>query len=59
MRELARVRNEHSVEIMKLRKTLESKLRQSDIGHSCKAKENFNAHKALGDKHQGDNELER
>jgi hypothetical protein len=53
MREIARIRNENSVEIIKLRKNLESKLRSASIGvstsHSSvktqRSKENFQAFK--------------
>jgi len=54
MREIARIRNEHSVEIIKLRKTLDQRLRSASIGvHSVasasatakRSKENFQAFK--------------
>ena len=51
MREIARIRNEHSVEVIKLRKNLESKLRSASIGNSGsqakiqRSKENFQAFK--------------
>jgi hypothetical protein len=54
MREIARIRNEHSVEIIKLRKTLDQRLRSASIGvHSAasvsatakRSKENFQAFK--------------
>ena len=44
MREIARIRNEHSVEIIKLRKTLDSRLRSASSGKvssSNRSKENF------------------
>ena len=43
MREIARIRNEHSVEIMKLRRNLESKLRDSGYKGPISAKENLEA----------------
>ena len=43
MREIARIRNEHSVEIMKLRKNLESKLKDSGYRGPVSAKENLDA----------------
>lgn len=52
MREIARIRNEHSVEIIKLRKTLDSRLRSASFGKPSSAavaanrsKENFQAFK--------------
>ena len=65
MREIARIRNENSVEIIKLRKNLESKLRSASIGvstsHSSvktqRSKENFQAFK--GNEQFVENELER
>jgi hypothetical protein len=50
MREIARIRNEHSVEIIKLRKTLDQRLRSASIGvastaKSQRSKENFQAFK--------------
>ena len=49
MREIARIRNEHSVEIIKLRKNLDSRLRSASIGvataKSQRSKENFQAFK--------------
>jgi hypothetical protein len=51
MREIARIRNEHSVEVIKLRKNLESKLRSvSSASLSAqvktqRSKENFQAFK--------------
>lgn len=61
MRELARIRNEHSVEIMKLRKTLDAKLKQdrsvSNSQRKLRSKENFDASKT-NDKFV-DNEIER
>lgn len=47
MREIARIRNEHSVEIIKLRKTLDSRLRSASINatfqkpEGARSKENF------------------
>ena len=38
MREIARIRNEHSVEIIKLRKNLDQKLRSASIGAVSSAK---------------------
>ncbi len=38
MREIARIRNEHSVEIIKLRKNLDQKLRSASIGTVSSAK---------------------
>ena len=63
MREIARIRNEHSVEIIKLRKTLDSRLRSASYGKSGSAvganrsKENFQAFK--GNEQFVENELER
>jgi hypothetical protein len=65
MREIARIRNEHSVEIIKLRKTLESRLRlasssayaSTKAGKSVGSKENFQAFK--GNEQFVENELER
>ena len=61
MREIARIRNEHSVEIIKLRKTLDSRLRSvssAKIGASAqRSKENFQAFK--GNEQFVENELER
>jgi hypothetical protein len=62
MREIARIRNENSVEIIKLRKTLESRLRSASYGKSGSAvpnrsKENFQAFK--GNEAFVENELER
>ena len=62
MREIARIRNEHSVEIIKLRKTLDSRLRSASIGKMGSAvpnrsKENFQAFK--GNEQFVENELER
>jgi hypothetical protein len=52
MREIARIRNEHSVEVIKLRKNLESKLRSASIGTTSsnaasiqRSKDNFQAFK--------------
>ena len=52
MREIARIRNEHSVEVIKLRKNLESKLRSASIGTPSsnaariqRSKDNFQAFK--------------
>jgi hypothetical protein len=50
MREIARIRNEHSVEIIKLRKTLDSRLRSvssavSGKSTAARSKENFQAFK--------------
>lgn len=69
MREIARIRNEHSVEIMKLRKNLEQKLKSegingklggkdtTDTGKALKSKENFKAFK--GSEKFAENEIER
>eukprot|EP00347_Sterkiella_histriomuscorum_P013860 403363090 len=68
MREIARIRNEHSVEIMKLRKNLEQKLRQeggvlsssqnkANLDKSLKSKENFKATK--NSEKFAENEVER
>lgn len=58
MREIARIRNEHSVEIMKLRKNLENKLREGGIYKgTISAKENIEAMKGR-DKFI-ENEIER
>lgn len=70
MREIARIRNEHSVEIMKLRKNLEQKLKSEGIngklggkevgdssGKALKSKENFKAFK--GSEKFAENEIER
>lgn len=49
LREMARIRNEHSVEIMKLRKSLESKLKhESSSKGKQQSKENFHSFKASG-----------
>jgi len=51
MREIARIRNEHSVEVIKLRKNLESKLRSASMASvsttskTQRSKENFQAFK--------------
>jgi hypothetical protein len=52
MREIARIRNEHSVEVIKLRKTLESRLKSASSSAAIAAtsktqrsKENFQAFK--------------
>ena len=63
MREIARIRNEHSVEVIKLRKNLESKLRSvssatlSSQSKTQRSKENFQAFK--GNEQFVENELER
>ena len=45
MREIARIRNEHSVEIMRLRRNLEAKLQESGFhkGSGISMKENIDA----------------
>lgn len=61
MREIARIRNEHSVEIIKLRKTLDSRLRSASYGKpssaAVRSKENFQAFK--GNEQFVENEIER
>ncbi|TNV79973.1 hypothetical protein FGO68_gene1178 [Halteria grandinella] len=65
MREIARIRNEHSVEIIKLRKNLDSRLRSASSAYAStkgsspgmRSKENFQAFK--GNEHFVENELER
>ena len=60
MREIARIRNENSVEIIKLRKTLDSRLRSMSSAKTPsvnRAKENFQAFK--GNEGFVDNEIER
>jgi hypothetical protein len=46
MREIARIRNEHSVEIMKLRKSLESRITSPSTSNKYKSKENIMAYKS-------------
>lgn len=49
MREIARIRNEHSVEIIKLRKNLDSRLKSASSAYAStktvRSKENFQAFK--------------
>ena len=59
MREIARIRNEHSVEIMRLRRNLEAKLQESGFhkGSGISMKENIDAQK--GKDKFIENEIER
>lgn len=65
MREIARIRNENSVEIIKLRKTLDSRIRSASSNLNSKqfaigaarSKENFQAFK--GNEQFVENEIER
>ena len=65
MREIARIRNEHSVEIIKLRKNLDQRLRSASFGKPSSAamtninrsKENFQVFK--GNEQFIENEVER
>ena len=60
MREIARIRNEHSVEIMKLRRSMDMKMRDNSSENKLmvgRCKENFQAYK--GSEKFVENEIER